>query len=80
MMDLELFLELAKTYNNLGWSVQEQLESVVRGEPMQEQNSNALAMIASFLGGACDHIEGAGDLAEELEQYIEAGDFGEYGF
>ena len=80
MMDLELFLELAKSYNGLGWAVQEQLESVVKGEPMEEQNSNALRMIADWLGGACDDVEGAGDLAEELEQYIDAGDFGEDGF
>jgi len=79
-MELERFIELAKTYNSLGWAVQEQLESVVKGEPAEEQNSNALSMIVDFLNDAGDDVESARDLAEELEQYVEGGDFGDYGF
>ena len=79
MMDLELFMELAESYNRLGGAVQGQLQSIMRGEPKEEQNSNALRMIVSWLGGAADDLEGAGELAEQLEKYLDAGDYGEFG-
>lgn len=43
------FITIAKQYNDLGWSVQEQLQSVLDGDRLEDQNINALKMIACFM-------------------------------
>lgn len=70
MLELERFLELSERYKDLGWAVQEQLAAVLRGEAMEEQNSNALKMIASFLWDASEIIDGAEDMACEIDEYL----------
>jgi hypothetical protein len=69
-MDLATFLRFAKRYNDLGWSVQEQLQDVAQGDSMSDQNSNALYMIARFLRNIADDVEDAKELAEEIEQFL----------
>ena len=73
-MDLSRFLSLAKLYNDLGWSIQDQLRAVARGSSMSKQNSNALEIIAQFLRCASDDIEGAEELAEDIEQHLKSPD------
>lgn len=60
-MILRTFLDLAERLQEMGWSVVEQFEHVQAGKPMEEQNANALRMIAGFLKEAMN----SGD--EELE-------------
>ncbi len=51
-MNINDFLELAQMYSDLGWAVQEQLQSVARDsseENLAEQNSNALDRCLPFL-------------------------------
>ena len=51
-MTLEDFIELAQEWDQLGWAVQEQLtdsEARTDEEAFEDQNENALKMIATFL-------------------------------
>jgi len=48
-MDFEAFLKLAKMYSALGWSVQEQLEQIMDGEPLDDLNPNAMKMILDLV-------------------------------
>jgi hypothetical protein len=46
---LEDIIEIAKEYDGLGWALQEQLQSVLDGEDLEDQNENALSMCRAFL-------------------------------
>lgn len=50
-MDFEDFIEAAKEYSRLGWSVQEQLDSWIDGErlPSSHLNPNAVRYFTEFL-------------------------------
>lgn len=80
MMDLTEFLFLAEEYSKLGGAVQEQLVAIEQGEPKEDQNANALDMVRCFLNQAADLVDGAGDLAEELNEYLDENDFNVLGF
>lgn len=49
MEGMNRLLSLFKEWSDLGWAVQAQLWDVAEGEPVEEQNRNALAMILGFL-------------------------------
>lgn len=48
-MDMESFLDLAKKFVNLGWSIQDQLDELDQGIPVEQMNPNALKLIKEFL-------------------------------
>lgn len=48
-MYLNTFIRLAQGFNNLGWAVQEQLVAVLTDGNVEDQNPNALRMIADYL-------------------------------
>lgn len=70
-MNIQTLIELCKAYSNLGWAVQEQLIAVAGGEPLSDQNGNALRMILDFLWDA-EHaeVEGADDLVSRIERHL----------
>lgn len=47
-MEKEEFIELAKKYQDLGWSVQEQLDDYLAGKK-DELNPNAIKIIEDFI-------------------------------
>lgn len=59
-MNFQDFVELAKKYAAMGWSVQEQMDDVINGESLDDLNPNALAMIRR--------------LTEDFERVTEGGD------
>jgi hypothetical protein len=72
-MDMESLLTLCRKYRDLGNAVADQLDSVVAGHDVTEQNQNALDLISrTFLvdiGRLTDDedlIEEAGELMEEF--------------
>ena len=67
-MILTDLLEICRDYSDLGTAVQRQLWNVVEGEPLSEQNENALAVIADFL----ESCTGYGDDARDAEAKAEA--------
>lgn len=67
-MLLNDFLEYAKAYGQLGWTVQEQLDDILGGEDLSRQNPNALREIADFLGTV--PFVGADDLVSEIEAHL----------
>jgi hypothetical protein len=69
-MDLATFLRHAKRFNDLGWSVQGQLKDVAAGAAMSDQNTNALSIISKFLRDIED-VEGAEELAQDIDQFLE---------
>lgn len=48
-MELSDLIEICRSWNRMGWAVQSQLESVLDGSPLEDQNPNALEMILDFL-------------------------------
>ncbi len=60
-------IEVAKVWNNMGWAVQEQAVSLFDGEPIHEQNGNAVEMIEGWL----HEVIGAGMAEEEAEDFLE---------
>lgn len=60
MMNFHDFVELARKYAAMGWSVQQQMDDVIDGEPLDELNPNALQMIR--------------ELVEEFERVNQYGD------
>lgn len=84
MFELEGKLEFAKAYRDLGWSVQNQLDSIVENpdlkylEEQGELNANAVKMIRGFLenyGG-----EDAESILEDIDEWFKEGEFDELGF
>lgn len=70
-MELYELVDLATDYTNLGWAVQEQLQAVVDGEDLDDQNPNALSMIAGFLKRAGRlGVEDATDLEKDITDYL----------
>lgn len=59
-MNFHDFVELARKYSAMGWSVQQQMDDVIDGEPLDELNPNALQMIR--------------ELVEEFERLNQYGD------
>lgn len=70
MNDLADFMAISEDYDNLGGSVQSQLRSVFHGEPLDEQNRNALSYALNFLK---DHFPDE-PLTEEIEAYLTEGE------
>ena len=48
-MNLYTVMQICDAYARLGGAVQEQLQDVVSGAPVEDQNANALKMIRDFL-------------------------------
>lgn len=71
-MKLEKLIELCREWNGLGWSVQEQAEGVIlHAEDLEEQNSNALRMVADFLKSAeRAGITDAEEYRGEIDRYL----------
>jgi len=68
-MTLHTLVRLAKLYDELGWSVKEQLESALDGD-MYELNPAAARLIIGWLKDAEDQrVEGADTLRIELEEH-----------
>ncbi len=70
-IDIGELLDLCERYRDMGWAVQEQLAAVIEGEPIDEQNSNALEMIRKFLrkcddAGVSDALEIADGIHDHL--------------
>lgn len=59
-MNFHDFVELARKYAAMGTSVQQQMDDVIDGEPLDELNPNALQMIR--------------ELTEAFERATEGGD------
>lgn len=75
-MDLVDFIDLAKEFTNLGWSVANQLENVASGNDRSDQNPEALRIIRRYLrnlqgyGVDCEHW--IREIEYSLEQEVEA--------
>ena len=69
-MDLYDFLYLAKEFNDMGWAIQEQLQSIVDGEDLEEQNVNALRHISRLLNKLEAHDVDTDGLAERVEEHV----------
>ena len=67
-------VERGKQFSDLGWAVNEQMEKVFNGEPLEEQNPNALELISEFVrrqpwfGGADADWD---SLADEIDAFLE---------
>ena len=48
-MDLSDLIEICRSWNRLGWAVQSQLESVLDGSLVDDQDPNAMDMVLDFL-------------------------------
>lgn len=68
-MDINLIISICKRYNKMGWSVQEQLDQILEGAPLEDQNGNALEMIRRFLDFLPDCLE-AIQLAEQIADFL----------
>lgn len=72
-MRLESLMRICRAYNNLGWAVQEQLDSVL-ADNASKCNPNALAMIEKeFVREVKRAADDSRDerLLEEIEEVIE---------
>lgn len=70
-MRLDKLIDICDAYARLGGSVQEQLASVLDGESLEEQNSNALVEIRRFLAVAHNvGIEDPDDVAVKIDGYL----------
>ena len=72
-MTLATLLELARTLRDEGDAVFEQFEAVVNGEALDEQNPNALRIIAGNLRTvvAAARADGDGELAEDADEWLD---------
>ena len=64
----------ARDYQGLGWAVQEQLISILEGEPLEVQNPNALELIQKFVdkqSSDADNLDyGWDEIAADIETYL----------
>ena len=42
-------IQICHSWNRMGWAVQGQLDSLLDGQPIEDQNPNALDMVLDFL-------------------------------
>ena len=68
-MKLEEFIQYAEEYASLGWAIQEQLRDVIAGQPMDDQNPTALAMIGDFLEDMARHCDDP-ELGANADGYV----------
>lgn len=66
-MNLEEFLSAARDYVNLGDPVRNQLDAIFDGDPIAEQNLNALRRILAFLDNNGFGIDA---MADEIRTYL----------
>lgn len=71
MMTLREFLKIANQWDKMGTAVQSQLQAIVDGQGFEEQNDNALRMIAEFLRYADLHDVNDEGLGTEIVEYLE---------
>lgn len=73
-------IEFRHAMLDLGWAQEEQFNSILDGEPFEEQNSNALANIADKIrrGGLAGHEFGDGTSLEKLAEDIDRYNNGEF--
>lgn len=70
-MNFHDFIRIAKDYSALGSSVQDQLDDIIDGEPMDDMNPNALAYISDLIGDLeCAGVEDALDLKAEIDEHL----------
>jgi peptidoglycan hydrolase-like protein with peptidoglycan-binding domain len=66
----------ARDYRGLGWAVQEQLVSILDGEPLEDQNPNALELIQKFVdkqSSDADNLDyGWDEIAADIEIYLKS--------
>ena len=60
-MELSDLIEICKAWDRMGWAVQSQAEAVVGGQPLEEQNPNALAMVQEWLKDVQDKMAWVAD-------------------
>lgn len=76
-MELWAILQIAKKFSNLGWSVQEQMETLLDGESEAEDianlNPNAVRMIVDFFEDIKDYAEQQGNevLVRQVDRLFE---------
>ena len=71
-MDVETFVKAARRFSDLGGAVQEQLEAIVDGDPVADQNFNAVRLIQDFFKSlSWIGVEGVDDLIDEIEEAVE---------
>jgi hypothetical protein len=66
-IDIHGFLELLKSYSELGWAVQDQLRKIADGRDLSMLNGNALEMIKEFF----ENVRDAGLVVDEATEIIE---------
>lgn len=70
-MELHTFLALAKKLYDMGDFVVDQLNDVVGGDDIANQNLTAISMIVKFLNEAHKAgIEDANDYKDEIESFL----------
>ena len=73
-MDFTTFMRLARMYSKMGWSVQGQLDNILDGEDLSEQNPNALKMIQELLQAFEKATEGGDEdsftLLDEIKEHL----------
>ena len=81
-MDLSDVIDICRAWDRLGWAVQSQLDAVLDGRDIEDQNPNAMEMVDEFLAVVVEKAEwvGDGDLgdqARDLRERIAASRAGE---
>lgn len=72
-MDIETLLRLCKSWDALGTAVQKQLADVLEGQPIGDQNANAMKLVASFLEICAKRgVDGAEDLRDSINFELES--------
>lgn len=74
---LEEFLDQVDYWDNLGGAMQEQLRAIVTGASMEDQNPNALEIIAREFLRQVD-LDGAPELADDIDAYLMDASEGRY--
>lgn len=74
-MRIDELMDILVDFGRLGWAVQEQLQDIIDGEDIEDQNINTLKMIKGFLETCQEYgaevIDGHGGVLTELTDYFE---------
>lgn len=60
-MDLSDVIDICRAWDRLGWAVQSQLDAVLDGRDIEDQNPNAMDMVDEFLAVVAEKAEWVGD-------------------
>ena len=70
-MDLRTFVELARKFSDLGDAITDQMVSVVNGEALEDQNSNALLTLQEFFFSETPTEFEGEEILEKLNDYLD---------